>query len=62
MNDEEKILKTLKDFRELPTGRLAAITGMNYWKAVNILQEMWEGEKLECNVHSSHTTWKLKGD
>ena len=60
MNDKEKVLKTLKDFGELSTGRLASIIGMNYYKALPLLQEMWEQKLIVGNVEAKRTIWKLK--
>jgi len=61
MEYKERILKTLKDFGELPTGRIAAIVGMNYWRAVNVLQEMWgDDQTIISDSRSGNTYWKLK--
>lgn len=60
MKDKEKIIKTLRDFGTLPTGRLAAIVGMNYHKAVNLLQVMWEEGTIKGDVQSNQTLWTLK--
>jgi len=45
MENKEKILKTLKDFGKLPTARLSAIIGINYYSLKKILKEL-EKEKL----------------
>jgi len=62
MKDEQRIMKTLQDFGELPTGRLAAICGINYYRALPILQKMWENNLIAPTHHANHTTWKLKGE
>ncbi len=60
MNTEQKILKALKDYGRLPTGRVAAIIGMNYHRALKKLQVMWEQGFVYGEVETIATYWKLK--
>ncbi len=62
MNDREKILKTLKDFGEVSTGRLAAIIGMNYYKATLLLQKMLEEEEIVERQGGISRFWRLKNE
>jgi len=61
MENKEKILKTLKDFGKLPTARLSAITGINYYSLKKILKEL-EKEKLIKKEKAGElaTYWSLK--
>lgn len=60
MNNEDKILKTLKDFGRLPTYRIAGIVGLNPVNALSILQRMWESGEIIGEVETNSTYWKLK--
>ena len=59
MNEKEKVIKALKEYNELATGRLASIIGLNYYKLLPILQKMWEEKLIVGNVQPRSTTWRL---
>ena len=60
MSSKEKILKLLREHGELPTGRISSMLGINYYKMVPVLQEMWESGELVSEVRSGGNYWKIK--
>jgi len=59
--NKKKILKTLKNFKKLPTARLSAIIGINYNYIKSILEELEKDGLIECEKAGELATyWKLK--
>ena len=60
MNDEEKILKTLKDFGRLATWRIAAIIGRNPKATEKVLNELLKEKKVKQIKETVSTYWEIK--
>ena len=60
MNNEEKILKTLKDFPRSPTNKVAAIIGVDFHRTLKLLQKMWEQGKINGEIETHASYWSLK--
>lgn len=59
-SNKEKILKTLKDFGRLPSGRLSAITGINYYILIDLLKELQLEQKIKGYEFPAGNYWELK--
>jgi len=59
-NKKEKIIKTLTDFGKLPTARISAIVGINYYKLKEILEELeLENKIIKTEAGELATYWEL---
>jgi len=59
-NKKEKIIKTLTDFGKLPTAKLSAIVGINYYKLKEILEELESENKIiKTEAGELATYWEL---
>jgi len=60
MNIKDKIMKTIKDFKRLPTSRIAGIVGADYTRTLNILKKFEEEGKVVSQEETIATYWSLK--
>lgn len=59
MENEDKILETLKQFGRMPSGRLAAISGMNYDSFILTIQKLLQKEAVIKEEETNATYWRL---
>jgi len=57
---KERILKVLRDFGEIPTARISAICGINYYSIIPLLEELRQEGKIISNVSPVASYWRLK--
>ena len=60
MTNEEKVLKTLKDFGRLPTSRIGAIIGINFESTEKLLESLQEDKKVIKYPETIATYWEVK--
>lgn len=53
-------MKTIKDFKRLPTSRIAGIVGADYTRTLNILKKFEEEGKVVSQEETIATYWSLK--
>lgn len=53
------ILKTLKDFGRLPTGRIAGIIGKEYPTTLEFLKDLAEAKKIIMEKETTATYWRI---
>ena len=60
MEAKEKIIKALKDFGRLPTSRLRAICGFDFFKTERLLNELLSEKKIVQEKETNAVYWRLK--
>lgn len=56
---KEMIIKTLKDFGRLPTGRIAGIIGKDYPTTLEILKDLGEEKKILMEKETTAVYWRI---
>jgi predicted transcriptional regulator len=60
MEAKEKVIKTLTDFGESSTSKIAAIVGVDYYYAIKLLEELVAEDKIIKIATPNSTYWKIK--
>lgn len=57
---KEKVIKILKENKELATGRIAHKLSSNHYRASDLLEEMLKEGKIKKRMVGDRTYWSLK--